>query len=536
MAHDKCAKCGLVAPEVNLHPSEYFMCRACAQYNDECIQNRELPDWKTFHARLSITRNPSASSNEPAAGQDAQPAIAPVSVDDGNLKSLADLASCDNPADVFINSLNFIYSYHAKDIESTLDKLQLNTLCTLYNALWDKMKSTFNDMKNSLPKKRKSKHTIIPDIYNFGMCIANGLISKEVDKIYIVKDSEPNATELEDPAQRPDISSLIKMVMDLQAKVTTLESGLTSVKRDNAQLHNELKSLRKAATPPVDTPATRSSSATVTDIVKEPATGTTVATSTESTSIRNEPHTPQSASGDSSDTEPSSDEDGNGSFHLPSHYAKKIRKLERRVTALTSQHNKPKVNSTKPSSTQASSSTDNRPRVAKEPHRPAKVTHNDNELYIGGELPVNAKDIPAYLKSLGIHSATKATTLSQKKEWCSYKVSLSSKDYDFALESCRWPTGIRIRPFQAKQRKSANYNRQNNNHKPSDSARRPNNYGRQQRANPVPSWREDEWPTPRQSRTAAGSSRSSWGRQRQADHTDWQHEHEQYPRQWSNAY
>ena len=359
------------------------------------------------------------------------------------------------------------------------------------------------------------------------MCIANGLISKEVDKIYIVKDSEPNATELEDSSQRPDISSLIKMVMDLQAKVTTLESGLTNEKQDNAQLHNELKSLRKAATPPVSTPAACSSS--VTGTVKDSATGTTVATSTESTSIKNEPHTPQSASGDSSDTEPSSDEDGNESFHLPSHYAKKIRKLERRVTALTSQHKKPKVNCT-----HASSSTDNHPHVAKEPHRIAKVTHNDNELYIGGDLPMNAKDIPVYLKSLGIHSAAKATTLSQKKEWCSYKVSLSSKDYDFALESCRWPTGIRIRPFQAKQRKSGNYNRQNNNHKPSDSARRPNNYGRQQRANPVPSWRDDEWPTPRQSRTAAGSSRSSWGRQRQADHSDWQHE--QYPRQWSKSY
>ena len=56
MGNDTCNKCKLSAPEVKLHPSDYFMCGACAAYNDECIRNKSMPDWKSFHTRLARQR------------------------------------------------------------------------------------------------------------------------------------------------------------------------------------------------------------------------------------------------------------------------------------------------------------------------------------------------------------------------------------------------------------------------------------------------------------------------------------------------
>ena len=119
-----------------------------------------------------------------------------------SVKQLSDLLTVDNPADAFVNALHVIYSYNADDIQAMLDKLEMNTLKSIYNLLWERMTQVdlFN-MKDSRPKTRQAKHTIIPDVYHFGMSLVNGLLSEEIRKVYIVK----NNTHID-----PDITQAIR--------------------------------------------------------------------------------------------------------------------------------------------------------------------------------------------------------------------------------------------------------------------------------------------------------------------------------------
>ena len=51
MAYDKCHKCKETGPHVSLHNSDDFFCTSCANYNDDCLKKKVMPDWKTFLAQ-----------------------------------------------------------------------------------------------------------------------------------------------------------------------------------------------------------------------------------------------------------------------------------------------------------------------------------------------------------------------------------------------------------------------------------------------------------------------------------------------------
>ena len=84
------------------------------------------------------------------------------------------------------------------------------------------------------------------------------------------------------------------------------------------------------------------------------------------------------------------------------------------------------------------------------------------DLYIGGVRSKNSDELKAMLKSVGIHNASNVTPLAQNDDWYSYKVSLTQNEFTFAMSSCVWPTGLRIRPFRETQKsrpKSERYRR-----------------------------------------------------------------------------
>ena len=100
------------------------------------------------------------------------------------LTSLAQLETCDDQCLAYIQSLDVIYAYNVDDIQDTLNKLPMDTLKALHKTLWDRVRSTFDVLQHSKLILRQVKHTIVPDIYQFGLSLVNKLLTKELDKAY----------------------------------------------------------------------------------------------------------------------------------------------------------------------------------------------------------------------------------------------------------------------------------------------------------------------------------------------------------------
>ena len=151
---------------------------------------------------LRRSRTPTFSS--PEDGDDSiitdtqaeQSSRADVPEDSTTLQQPEDLCTIANPAVVFGDSLNFIYSYSTTDIKTTLEKLAMVTLRTIYDLLWDMMKEKF-DMKDCRPNNQQVKNTIILDVFNFSMSLVHGVLLKEVGKSYTGRDNIPNSPENE---------------------------------------------------------------------------------------------------------------------------------------------------------------------------------------------------------------------------------------------------------------------------------------------------------------------------------------------------
>ena len=520
MGFDKCRRCDLRSKDVRLHPSDEFYCPDCAKYNDECLKSKTMPNWRQFLSELATARSPSATGTEPSSSN--HDAIGALTGSE-SLNALSDLQCCDDPPSSYLNSLNLIYSYNANDVERSLDKLSLDHLRLIYNALWDKMKITFHSLKNSRPKQRQAKHTIIPDIYNFGLSLVNGLLSKDIDKVYAIKEHDVNSLEQsDDPVNDPRLDELVKVVMVLQAKVASMEKVISSIKQENVLLNEKLSSHPWANVRESDAPVRQETQAPAparqeNQALVAPARQETQAPAPVRQEIQAAAPARQETQEDvmSNSDEFSDDESDNNEYQLPASYMKKLRRLEKRVTSLAN-----KCDPSNPPVTPAVVSV-TQPKSRHTPTTGSRVSAPVNQhlkqLYIGGSLPDNTADFQVYLKSVGIHSATDVSQLFRKDNWSSYKVSLSPKEFEFAMEQCRWSTGIRIRPFRAKPHRRPTTNQHRDNSVPNN---------RQQGRGYRPSDSYDsEWPAPSQA-----SHRSShddtpntvWGRQprrsRRQDH------------------
>ena len=335
------------------------------------------------------------------------------------------------------------------------------------------MRVTFN-MKDSRPKSRQAKHTIIPDVYNFGLSLVNGLMSKEVDRIYINRESASAPTDNETTPATPELESILKLVMHLQTKVSSLEKGLAEVKRDNLVLQERLSTSSSCCinhtagtpSPAVDSVCTSEGTNTReadTTVMRDSVPDNGGITPASIITPSQEPSASRNSTDESSDNEES--------FQPPAHYMRKIRRLEQKVKALTvqsgsesrkeAQHvitstashssQKPKIRSTR--------KTPDRHTVLKSPQDKDNNARRENQkvLYIGGVSADNSvHDLKIFLKSQGVHNINHVRTLSTKDDWQSFKVFLPVKDYNIALNSTEWPTGITIRPFLVKRGQLSN--------------------------------------------------------------------------------
>lgn len=461
MAREKCFRCERATSDVKWHAGDHWLCKLCGDYNDDCVTKGVIAESPTFEA-THVLNCPGTRSQDSAndhtiltasTAADTQGATAgttTISTDTTpTVKTLEELLTVDKPAEAYVKSVSVIHMYNSNNIKATLEKLTMETLRSLYNLLWQQMMDKFT-MKDCRPKMRQAKHTIILDIYHFGMSLANGILSKETEKVYQVKDPSP-LLNLQGTLTDKDseMEKLLKLVMDIQSKHIKFEKEMNEMKKENAKrvkteadLRQEITELRAQ----LNVQAPNNTAPVEED--NSPQEPVPVEDDMPAQDIAEVEHSNDS-SGDSE-----SDEDEH-SFQPPASYIKKLRRLEKKVKQLSTPPVAPQStttgdNTTNETQQQLTAGADNnRGRNQPQGWKSSKTPSGQKDLYIGGAPFVNnADDLKVYFKSQGIHNIGDITPLSRKDDWLSFKVSLPSKDFNHAMTSKGWHTGVRIRPFR----------------------------------------------------------------------------------------
>ena len=401
------------------------------------MSEESLSSYRQRNSPQTHSDNSDVADNvEPDVNQQHQdpPGTHAASSTSGAIQQLSELESTTSPCEAFVSSLDTIYSYNAHDIQTTLEKLSIETLKGLHKELWVKMTSVFQPLKDSKLIMRQLKHTLIPDIYQFGLSLVNNILTKDVDKMYVSKDSSHTEAPVEIIDSNTEFDNLLKIVLDIRSRMSGLEKELEKVKVENKKLSTIVRSLECSSGNIAQcTDAANQTNETVPETASADANNSSLLAVTHQSIV-------VSSSEDSSDTDTES-------FQPPSRYMKKIRKLERKVKSLT-----------KSAAVVPNPVTEERPvppqtvrntlRAAQPPpENKTSASSTYSELYIGGVSGDNTPDdIRSYLNAEGIRNIKSVHPLSQNNDWQSFKVNMSQSDCNLALMSVKWPVGIRIRP------------------------------------------------------------------------------------------
>ena len=347
-------------------------------------------------------------------------------------------------------SLERIYTYNAREVQESIDHLNIEILQKLHSALCTKFIENFPQFAGRRPTHRQVKKTIIPDIFHLGYAIVCGQPSKDTEKLFS-KDNQSldSAVELE---------NLLGVLTDLSKRVQSLEKEMKSVKLENSKLKQLIESQNEAhPTDPLNS----------TVIPAHNSTGDKTFCLDNTLYLSTTSH---SSSGSSEDTE-SSDDSEPSSFQPPPQYVRKLRKLENKVKKLSNKKKasdyeteKSKVPLPGPPKVANKNKNVNKNQLRASKHQKSTVTDhaNNREVYIGGISHDNsASDLGNFLSDEGV-TIISISPLCQRPEQLSFKVVLSSGDYNKVLHDVDWPNGIRVRPFT----KNRNKFRQPTNRRP----------------------------------------------------------------------
>ena len=106
----------------------------------------------------------------------------------GSKFSLRDIGKCQrkNQHNLFITNLPQVFQYCMKDVLETLNTLDMDVLNHIHKTLADRVKSNFCQYKD----RRAVAYTAAKDIWSLGLCITNGLPTRDLDKILILSQNK----------------------------------------------------------------------------------------------------------------------------------------------------------------------------------------------------------------------------------------------------------------------------------------------------------------------------------------------------------
>ena len=134
-----------------------------------------------------------------------------------------------------------------KYVLETLNSLDMDVLNRIHRVLADRVKSDFHQYKDRRAVQRIVAHMAAKDIWSLGFCIANGLPTKDLDKILISQNKEKTGDadctiDDSDTSQRVmnHVLELLQTVNTLDEKVRTIQTQIVVIQRDNQLLHTQL--------------------------------------------------------------------------------------------------------------------------------------------------------------------------------------------------------------------------------------------------------------------------------------------------------
>ena len=264
-----------------------------------------------------------------------------------------------------------------------------------------------------------------------------------------------------------EFSNLLSIVIKLQHKVSTLETDVSTLRTENNDLSKILNLILDNGTKSYGTDA-------VTQTPTEPN-GKAV--------NQAKPVSSTDTSSSSSDTSSSSDQSGYDStssddcgFQLPNTYLRKLRKLERKMSRITTKNGttssfgpstrKQTVNR-QPDRQPGSSTRKQTQQPQKKPaplvnlqvgtrgetdHATAPTSsHKGHDLYIGGvSASYTTHDITRSLQEAGINHVSNVSSLFKGDNWQSFRATLTTDGIHRAIKEISWPNGVVVRPFRVK--------------------------------------------------------------------------------------
>ena len=278
------------------------------------------------------------------------------------------------------------------------------------------------------------KRTVTPDIFHLGFTVINKKISKELDKIFIEDDANPEGDNAECIAIS-ELSELITIVSKLKERLTTVEKDVVNLTKQNKSLQDQISTHRCGG----ETCNSGTNPSNSTHQVTQ--TGSVIP-------VRDE-------SSPSSEDESNAEQHSTHQFQFPQKYIHKMKKLEKKVPKKSRPTPKPL----------AAADGDVPTLRAMSPTSSPTMFH----LYVG-KVHTNSSEneVSAQLTGMGIssdHHKVESLTRSDSAKWRSFKVSVPSQHQDTVLSRDNWPNGLILQPFRNKQRDQFRNDRTGNRHK-----------------------------------------------------------------------
>ena len=373
------------------------------------------------------------------------------------IKDLSEINKHVNPVQAFLSSMDVVFKYNSKEVQSCLDQLDIETLRQLHIELCTKFITCFPVYAGRRPTHRQLKKTIVPDIYHLGYSIVCDISTKEADKIFgkelhLVSDDEDLITD-----KTIELEHLLNILTDLTKRVQGLEKEVKVIKQENSKLKELLQNDNHSVTslssqqtfisvpsndpPSVDLPLTQPDP----DTFDEPL------SQTYPKMVLNTHPTLSDSTSSGGESCEESDSDAGSPFVPPNQYMKKIRKLENKVKKLSAiKSNKQHGIVKKTSETNKQKAQNHvKPLLASKSTglKSALSDNHDREIYIGGVSGDNGgEDISGFLETKGINNVRQISRLSQN----SFKFAVPTSDFQTVVKDIIWPKGIYVRAFRKK--------------------------------------------------------------------------------------
>ena len=348
-----------------------------------------------------------------------------------NLNDILQLEE-NNLPDEFVRAVQFIYQHTSEDIQNVLSQVSMSALTQLHSLLCAQVSAAHQELQGRRIIKRTIIKTVVQDIICLGQCLVNGIISRDLDKIFLEKIKSSSASPSDDIYNK--YVELLETISDYAKRLEHVEAELRSLKSQGTG-----SAVQGTSSAAQDT----NSAAQGTSVMAQDTSSTT--------------------QGTNSTTQGTSSTEQSGTAIISNQLLIGNNALDNSVPTVV-----PRSSVASPSSIPTTSSpsvtvsgvTSACPRMVGGTTNQSRVMAartNQNraeplaEVYIGGAAgSVTCEDVQFELSRLGVHIETSnVRILSDKQDWRSFVAKVPKTKEQLVCNHANWAKDLKIRPFRA---------------------------------------------------------------------------------------